>query len=136
MRIRQQQRPEAEFQMAPMIDMVFLLIVFFLYAGSQVQAMKVREIELPESGQSQVTDDIQSRIVLTLEPDGSLYWGQEALPLNQLELRLGKLLSQQPEISVTLRADQATPYRESSAVLSACQQAGATTVIFATLQTD
>ena len=49
MRMRRRELSAEEFQMAPMIDMVFLLLVFFMCVSSLAQADKRTPVELPES---------------------------------------------------------------------------------------
>ncbi|MBC2595329.1 biopolymer transporter ExbD [Ruficoccus amylovorans] len=134
MRLRKREHPEADFQMAPMIDMVFLLLVFFLYAGTLARADRVREVDLPESAESRVPDNPAHRVTLSLDADGTAWLGAESLTLPQLGLRLERALTAQPDLSVEVRADRATPYGKIRPVLDACAQAGASEVIYATFQ--
>jgi biopolymer transport protein ExbD len=136
MRLHKREHPEADFQMAPMIDMVFLLLVFFLVVGTLARADKVRELDLPESDQSEVPEDPARRAIVSVEADGALYLGAEKLTLSQLEARLGRALAVQPELSVEVRADRATPYGNIRPVLETCGQAGASAVIYATVQVN
>ncbi len=136
MRLRKREHPETDFPMAPMIDMVFLLLVFFLYAGTLARADKVREVELPESAESQVPDNPAHRAIVSLEADGTAYLGTDPLNLPQLTARLERALAAQPELSVEVRADRATPYGKIRPVLEACAEAGVRQVIYATVQTN
>jgi biopolymer transport protein ExbD len=58
--------PEEGFQMAPMIDMVFLLLVFFMCVSSMAQADKAIPLELPESEASKVPKDLSDRGTLSM----------------------------------------------------------------------
>ncbi|HBR92976.1 MAG TPA: biopolymer transporter ExbD, partial [Opitutae bacterium] len=53
-RRRSSQSPEEDFPMTPMIDMVFLLLVFFMTVSTLAQADRAKKLDLPESAQSDV----------------------------------------------------------------------------------
>ncbi|MGE9294546.1 MAG: ExbD/TolR family protein [Puniceicoccales bacterium] len=134
--MRKREHPEADFQMAPMIDMVFLLLVFFLFAGTLARADKPREVDLPESAQSEVPDSTAHRAIVSVEADGTVYLGAEKVTLAQLSSRLMRALSAQPQLAVDVRADRTTPYGKIRPVLNACAEAGVSEVIYATVQTN
>ena len=57
---RRNQEPE-DFQMAPMIDMVFLLLVFFMTVASVAKSQRQVELDLPESEESKVPEDVSEQ---------------------------------------------------------------------------
>ncbi len=117
-----------------MIDMVFLLLVFFLFAGTFVRANNPREVELAGSAQSQVPEDTAERITLTLEPDGSVFLGEQQL----VPSALAKLLREAyaDGLGLNLRAHRDTPFSEVRVVLKLAAEAGIHDIIFATHQLD
>ncbi|MFP4351206.1 MAG: ExbD/TolR family protein [Puniceicoccaceae bacterium] len=132
---RKQPEPE-EFQMAPMIDMVFLLLVFFMTVSNLAQAQKRVKLDLPESRQADVPEDLSDRTAVSVKPDGSLFWGATEISIEALGARLETLLADEPDLRVQVRADQATPFAEVRKVLKACAEAGAYDVIYSTYQSD
>jgi len=135
-RLRRHERPETDFPMAPMIDMVFLLLVFFLFAGTFARASKPREVELAQSDQSQVPEDTSARLTVTLEADGRIFLGDEAIELPALGKVLREAHAENPDLGLNLRANRETPYREVRAVLKRSSEAGISDVIYATHQLD
>ncbi len=132
---RQRHQPEEEFQMAPMIDMVFLLLVFFMCVSSLSQAEKTDAVkELPESHASEVPDDVSDRGIISVQTDGSLYLGPSSITIEDLKARIGGEIKQNPDLQILVRADKATPFAEIKKVLKACAEMGAYEVIYATFQ--
>jgi len=113
---RRKVEPE-EFQMAPMIDMVFLLLVFFMTVSNLAQAQKRIRLELPESHQADIPEDLSDRSAVSVKPAGTL-------------------IADEPELRIQVRADRATSFEEVRKVLEACAGAGAYDVIYATYQAD
>ncbi len=85
-------RTPLRFNITPMIDVVFLLIIFFLVASYFIRSDQSKEVELPvaSSGQS---DDISSphRLTITIEPDGHLSVGGVQMSVNQIFKRIEEL---------------------------------------------
>ena len=120
--------------MAPMIDMVFLLLVFFMCVSSLASLEKGVEVELPESHESEVPDEVSDRGIVSVEGDGSVYLGGEKVELEVLKTRIGGVIETSPHLQIVVRADGATPFREIRKVLKACAAAGAYEVIYATYE--
>jgi len=120
--------------MAPMIDMVFLLLVFFMCVSSLAQADKAVELDLPESHTSEVPDDVGGRGLVSISEDGSLYLGSQKLELDELKERVSRVLKRDPELRITVRADRGVSFAEIKKVLKACAEVGAYEVIYATYE--
>ncbi len=122
--------------MTPMIDMVFLLLVFFMTVSTLAQADRAKKLDLPESAQSDVPDaeDLGDRGTISLDADGVIYLGMQAISLEAMQQTMKQSLQENPELRIHLRADQATPYGDIKKVLKACAEVGAYEVIYATYQ--
>ncbi len=122
--------------MTPMIDMVFLLLVFFMTVSTLAQADRAKKLDLAESSQSDVpeAEDLSDRGTLSLDAEGVIYLGTEAISLGAMQRTMKASLERNPDLRIHLRADQATPYREIKKVLKACAEVGAYEVIYATYQ--
>ncbi|WP_309387589.1 ExbD/TolR family protein [Cerasicoccus frondis] len=134
LKLHRSERPEEEFQMAPMIDMVFLLLVFFMCVSTLAQADKAKPVTLPESIESDVAEDLSDRGVVTVDASGQAYLGERAVSKDEIKATLKSSLEQNPRLKVTVRADQATAYKDIKDVLKICSEAGAYEVIYATHQ--
>ena len=137
MRLPRKERAAEDFQMAPMIDMVFLLLVFFMCVSTLAQADRLLvELDLPASTESQVPEDLSGRGTVSVREDGTLFMAGGEVDLGTVEERLREALRSEPNLKVHLRADRGTPFEEIRRVLAACAEAGAVEVIYATYQAD
>ena len=91
-------RTPLRFNITPMIDVVFLLIIFFLVASYFIRSDQSKEVELPFASKGQ-SDDTSSphRLTITVEPDGSLSVGGLQMSENQVFRRIEELHKSPPE---------------------------------------
>ena len=126
--------PEEDFPMTPMIDMVFLLLVFFMTVSTLAQADRQVELELPESASSDVPNDLSDRGTISIDATGQIYMGSIPQTLQEMQSLLKKSLTENSELRIHLRADRTTEYQYIKKVLRACAEVGAYEVIYATYQ--
>lgn len=120
--------------MAPMIDMVFLLLVFFMCVSSLSQAGHRVELDLPESTASETPKDLSNRVILSIQKDGTVYLGGAKIEENKLESRLREMRVRYPEIKLRIRADQVTKFELVKNAMSAATKAGISDYIYGTIQ--
>ncbi len=132
MRRRSPRPPEEDFPMTPMIDMVFLLLVFFMTVSTLAQADRRVELDLAESAESRVPDDLADRGVISIDARGRLYQGAVERDLETVKALITKALSENPALRVQVRADRETPYGVIRKVLRGCAEAGASEILYAT----
>jgi len=133
-RRRKVSQPEEDFPITPMIDMVFLLLVFFMTVSTLAQADKRVELALPEAEESEVPDDLSDRGTVSIDAAGTIFLAARARSLEAMKSTLRASLERNPELRVQVRADRATPYEDIREVLKACAEVGAREVIYATHQ--
>ena len=126
--------PEEDFPMTPMIDMVFLLLVFFMTVSTLAQADRRLELDLPESVSSDVPESLSDRGTISLDAAGRVYLGAQEQTLELMRAKIKQSLEDRPNLRIHVRADRATPYSEIKKVLRACAEVGAYDVIYATYQ--
>ena len=116
----------------PLIDVVFLLIVFFLVATSFERIQRELEVNLPRSEAAEkVSRDIQP-IAITVSADGTVTMGREEIDLRDLPGRIKEAVKQSDEPRVFVRGDARAYHENIVAVLGACQEAGVSNVSIAT----
>lgn len=120
--------------MTPMIDMVFLLLVFFMTVSTLAQSERQVELELAQSSESDIPQELADRGTVSLDAAGAIYMGAQPQSLAQMQAHIKRALSAQPELRIQVRADVATPYSAIKQVLRACAEVGAYEVIYATYQ--
>ena len=130
------------FNMTPMIDVVFLLIIFFLVSSHLVRQdtqVELEEVSLPQahSGQRAEQDQIR-RVVVNVLPDqesgGRIIVGGRPMPSRELGelIAYGKRAGH--HLEVRIRSDRQVPYRVVEPVMIACARAGVWRVTFAVVE--
>ena len=136
MKLRRKEMPAEDFAMTPMIDMVFLLLVFFMCVSSLAQADKKLKLDLPESTEAKVPDDLKDRGVVSVDANGRVFLGATQVEIERLTDAVRTELSRRPGLRVLVRAERSVAFRDIKRVLKACAEAGAGEVIYATFQSD
>ncbi len=110
MNFRQLRRPEVSINLTPLIDVVFLLLIFFMVSTSFSELTQL-VVDLPEAeGDSANTDNA---LLLVVDVQGDMTLDGEPVPNDArgLSVALGQRLSGNTAISVTLSADAMTPHQ-------------------------
>lgn len=121
--------------MTPLIDVVFLLLVFFLVASQFAQVEYEREVDLPEAESGEQPEPSPRRLIVHVGRDESLSVAGLPLDPEKLDGRLREFRGDDPaaDVEVRLRADRDVPYRVIKPVLLACARNGIWRVNFAVL---
>ncbi|MCH9656748.1 MAG: biopolymer transporter ExbD [Planctomycetes bacterium] len=128
-------QPGIRFNITPLIDIVFLLVVFFLAATHLTQNDKLEAVELPEASQHErEPDEAPRRIIVTITLDEKLYVRGNEISPEELDARLLSIdESKRKETEVRIRGDRRIPYRIIERVLISCARAGISNVPFVVL---
>lgn len=121
------------FNITPLIDIVFLLIIFFLVASHFVRNESQTEVELPEARET-LSEEEQAarRLVITVGVDETWMVAQQAVSIEQIEAMIADGREEHPgEFQVRIRGDRRIPYRVVEPILMACARAGVGQVRFA-----
>lgn len=111
----------ARVDMSPLIDIVFLLLIFFAVTTTFLEQSAI-DLELPESSTSQATET--TRIVVEIVASGEIRMQGEVVTAEQLEARVRDLSEQERE-RITVRADSHIEYGLAVQVIDALRNAGA-----------
>jgi biopolymer transport protein ExbD len=131
----EQNPKDDEIDMAPMIDMVFLLLIFFMVSSTKKQ-MEKREIDVPIASNAKLEQKPVHRQNVTVEKDGKIYMGLGLVDIETLTERIKKIKQKVPDIKIFLRADATVEHKEVREVMKACASVGASEIIFATYEDD
>ena len=123
--------------MSPMIDLVFLLLIFFMVSSTLITYRKDPDVEPPIASASKVPKDVHGRIILNVLTTGVVRdeFGEE-LTLFEVENRMREAKSADPSTQLHLRADRMAAHDHVKKVIDASAKGGVTHVIFSTLATD
>ena len=108
--------------MLPLIDIVFLLLIFFIYAMLSMAVHRGMPVDLPTSTTAKA--DKQLVVSVTVKVDGTIFVGKEIVPLNRLAERLKGISTSARETGVQLFADQHLSYQHLFRVLDQIRKAG------------
>ncbi len=126
---------EMGFQMAPMIDITFLLIIFFMVAANVNQAERIK-IDIPVASDATVPKDPSGRITVTVDEKGQLHAGTRPVDDEGLAKYIEAQAKMAENLRVFLRADGRARHGDVRKAMKAIAEGGITDVIFATYQTD
>lgn len=130
MQIKRSTKLEATFQLAPMIDMTFLLLIFFMVTTKITKEQMKMDIKLPLAAAAVTPADLSGRDIVNLDGQGKIYAGDREVSLQELRQHLKKLLDANPPLRIYVRADQQTDAALIKKIMKACAEAGAVDVIF------
>lgn len=125
------------FNMTPMIDVVFLLIVFFLLASHMAQQETDVDLHLPEAATgNRPQEDEARRLVINITPSGEVIVSGQSVDRSTLAamLQYESDTSREP-LEIRIRTDRRTPFRSVAPVLVECSQAGVWNVQFSVIAT-
>ncbi|MCS7063021.1 MAG: biopolymer transporter ExbD [Methylacidiphilales bacterium] len=116
----------------PMIDMVFLLLVFFMVTSKITTEQKKLEIRLPIATAAKYVENQKGREIINIDAEGRIFTGDKEVDMKGFKAYLKKRLIEHPPLQISVRADARTTARRIKEVMEAAAEAGAIEVIFAT----
>lgn len=111
-------------EMTPMIDMVFLLLIFFLVATTFQQSEREMQIALPFANSSAPISALLQELIINVDAEGRIILGGRTLTAEELQSRVSESVAANPEQKVTVRGDRDTAYANIIIVLDICKGAG------------
>lgn len=130
--------PSAEqFQVAPMIDIVFVVLVFFIATYAVAREEKRFEVRLPETTAGDAVLFSRQQVVVHLDAEGRIFVEQRRFSPAYLERRLTQLVQfagdAEGRPGVIIRADTRCHHGDVMAVMDICARAGITKIDFASV---
>ena len=107
----------------PLIDMVFILLIFFIVTTSFVRETGI-EVQRP-SAQTAVAED-RTSLLIGVDPSGDIYIAGDRIDLRMVRTRVARFLARNPEGGVVVVADQSVSTGLLIQALDECRRAGAT----------
>ncbi len=97
--------------MGPLIDCVFLLLIFFLVSTTMKKPEPEIPVNLPDSAISSVISTDRQVQTLTVDLQGNFFWGSSPIGQHELHQRIRQWGSESPNAPLRIRVDRDTPSR-------------------------
>lgn len=120
------------FPLTPMIDVVFLLLCFFVTSAVYSQWEYEIDIQLPSAQTGKPPDRLPGEIIVNLSEEGAVSVNGNPITHEQLLAKFRMLAANFPGHPVVLRSDLRTPYEHVMTVIDLCRQADIDNISFAT----
>ena len=121
MRFREENEENFALDLTPLIDVVFLLLIFFMVSTVFVDFKRRLDISLPSS-KSSVADAVPKTIKLEVTFDKQVFLNGKKLPLSGLELALAEINTDKKNAAI-IRADKNLPYGDVIKIMGMLQSA-------------
>lgn len=106
-----------------MLDVIFLLLCFFVTVSVFSQWESEISIKLPNAKTSQEPERLPGEIIVNLTREGKVRVNGGDMPLGELKLRLAKISKFYPGQPVIIRADREVKYESLVEVIDTCREA-------------
>lgn len=122
MKLSLQKNRKARIEMLPLIDIVFLVLVFFIYAMLSMAVHRGLPVILPSSSAAKI--DKTTILSVTVKTDGTVFIDKKPIPLGGLTEELKRAIKGDDEASVLLFADRDLSYQKLFRVMDRIRTAG------------
>ena len=125
MRIRDPQaEAEEPFNLVPLMDMAFNLLIFFMAATSFTQIETDMRVQLPRAGAVKPADEPPKQLVINIRQDGSTIINGKSYGPTELGPFIESQLKANPKVAVLIRADERSLMKYFAQVTTTCRRAG------------
>lgn len=119
-------------QLAPMIDIVFLLLIFFIVTWQFTRSETELSVSVPTAQEGAEPERQQGEIVISVLAEGTIRVEGITVNLDQLLTKLSEIAKQHENQPVRIRGDGKVEYQRIVEVIDTCQKAGIWNISFAT----
>ncbi|HEO71861.1 MAG TPA: biopolymer transporter ExbD [Candidatus Hydrogenedentes bacterium] len=119
--------------LAPLIDIVFLTLVFFMVTTVYATIESEVDIALPTADTAEQGERAQGEIFINLKADGSIVLNQRTMELDELQEVLYRVAEHFPGGAVIIRGDREAVLGRAVAILDCCRKADIQNVAFAAI---
>ena len=133
MNFRKRAQPQLlGFQIAPMVDILLVLLVFFIVTWNFAITENELDVKVPTASAAREQESLANQSVLNVRKNGTVVMNRKELTLDELRAKLVRLSELYPDYAIILRGDKQLPYENLMAVMDVCRQANIWNVAFAT----
>ena len=119
-------------QLAPLVDVLLLLLIFFLLTWNAARNENELDVKVPKAASAKEKTATMGDVVVNVKADGNVVVNRRTLTATELSDMLKNLVQLYPEQAVVIRGDETGAYKHIVNVLNICSESGVTNVAFAT----
>lgn len=137
MNLRQSSGDDPEVNLTPLIDVVFILLIFFMVSTTFQKESEIN-IELPEAS-GEPLEERKDQLEIIIDANGHYFIDEQQVvntELATLKKAIQKFLGEQRDLPVVIRADRTTPYEAVIRAMDATAQLGLVNMSLATSQPE
>ncbi len=120
---------EAQIDLTPMLDVVFIMLIFFIVTASFIKEAGV-EVNRPEASTSNPVDNVN--ILVAINANNEIWMDQRRIDVRAVRANIERLHAENPKGAVVIQADNQSNTETVAAVLDAAREAGVYDVSLAT----
>ncbi|MBT3296125.1 MAG: biopolymer transporter ExbD [Verrucomicrobia bacterium] len=125
MRIRKPQEGDAGvINMSSLLDVMFILIIFFLATTTFQQDERDIKVNLPESAEGQALSSAAKVIVINVRADGTYVMASQEIAVEAMQTALFNAIQADPQQKVLIRGDRQALHGHVAIAVSLCKRAG------------
>ena len=133
MRFRKRSAPTVlGFQIAPMVDILLVLLCFFIVTWSFARKEMELDVKVPTAENAKESNPVVNQTVINVKADGTIVWNRKTVSSAELIARLKQLSADFPDYAIILRGDKDAKYEYIVNLMDICRQANIWNVAFAT----
>ncbi|NOY74530.1 MAG: biopolymer transporter ExbD [Kiritimatiellaeota bacterium] len=107
---------------SPLVDIMFILIIFFLVTMTFNENEHDIEVNLPETDLN--LSSASKAIIINVRADGSYYLGSKRMRLSNIQMEMKRMLKRNPQQKVLVRGDKNALHGHVAAAVAACKASG------------
>jgi biopolymer transport protein ExbD len=116
---------EAEIDLTPMLDVVFIMLIFFIVVASFIKEAGI-EVNRPDNSKSDPSD--ATSIVVTITGDDQVWMENRRIDVRSVRANIARLLASDPEQSFTVKTERGASASTLIEVGDAAREAGVASV--------
>ena len=120
---------EAQIDLTPMLDVVFIMLIFFIVTASFIKEAGI-EVNRPEASTAEPKKNVN--ILVAISPTNEIWMDQRRIDVRAVRANIERLHAENPKGAVVIQADNESNTETVAAVLDAAREAGVYDVSLAT----
>jgi biopolymer transport protein TolR len=111
----------SEINITPLVDVMLVLLVTFIVTAPLLS--NAVHVNLPKTVATSAPDQ-KKTVTVSIDVKGAVFFDKREIPLSNLESELRMLKAANPEVAISLQADESVPYRNVAKVMASIERVG------------